>query len=404
MEDEDASEASPRGASLGPHVLRGLKRLVLGASRASSGPHSSPPSLHAAAGRRDIRRAQGTAKDPAAAAAVPPPPLWVLATRVLAPWLEDVHAEAPSVLSSFPEPVRQMLVGYARRRGLLCDSLLLSLAEGRMESLDVSGPQRGLSAQGLLRAVAAARPRRLDVRNPSESLVADVCADSRAFFRRLGEACGGRLVELRLGGLRYEETGGGGGGGGGGEASKARGRAARTLAAFDAAVARALEGPLRPRLVSVSPVRASWEEEEGRGEASAEGRLRALRRVLWHGAAPELCAKVRGKWPALCVVASASEGGEGDRALGEALDAGTWSAERGGSAAEEGADETQTPTLAERFKCAYDEVERERAARHRRKRLRNERSRQLREAGEAGDWRGAVTFCRPHDAVKYLDA
>jgi len=70
--------------------------------------------------------------------------------------IEDMHVIAPA----FPSHVKGKLLAIARRRGLLCDELLVALADNSWEILDVSGSDVTDSS---LIAVACACPRLLDL-------------------------------------------------------------------------------------------------------------------------------------------------------------------------------------------------------------------------------------------------
>ncbi|KAH9301584.1 hypothetical protein KI387_013167, partial [Taxus chinensis] len=64
-----------------------------------------------------------------------------LCLGVLGCHLEDIIEELSEVSWIFPPEIKMQLLGIARRRGLLCDTVLVALADSSWELLDISGSE-----------------------------------------------------------------------------------------------------------------------------------------------------------------------------------------------------------------------------------------------------------------------
>lgn len=74
-----------------------------------------------------------------------------LCLGVLGRHLEDIIEELSEVSEIFPPEIKMALLAIAKRRGLLCDTLLLALVDSSCELLDISGSE--VTDRGMLKVI-----------------------------------------------------------------------------------------------------------------------------------------------------------------------------------------------------------------------------------------------------------
>ncbi|OWM88765.1 hypothetical protein CDL15_Pgr002532 [Punica granatum] len=93
----------------------------------------------------------------------PPPSLVTLCLGVVGKHLEDIVSDLEAIAASFPADVKMVIVAIARRRRLLDDNVILSLADSSWEILDLSGSDVSDSALKEL-AITCRSLRAVDIR------------------------------------------------------------------------------------------------------------------------------------------------------------------------------------------------------------------------------------------------